>query len=128
MSIINNGSAPPPGFEREVPRYRVSRYVYPSPNSRHRFEPPFASISDNNVWQFAERSFEAGEIIETKSWPHQTFIGLNFSAQKTLEYFNSRQKSRLPHSPWQVDRIVLDDGLTGPTQPKFPIKTGATAA
>jgi hypothetical protein len=119
-------SAPPPGFEREVPRYRATRDVYPSPNSRHRHESPFSSFSDDAVWQFAERDYKAGEEIETKSWPHPSFHALNYSAEKVLEFFSSRQKSRLPLAPWRFDRLVLDDGLSGPTQPKF--KIGATAA
>lgn len=53
---------------------------------------------------------------------------LNYGAGKVLDFFNSRQKSRLPRSPWRGDRIVLDDGLTGPTQPKFPINSGGPAA
>jgi hypothetical protein len=117
-------SAPPPGWEREVPRYRVTRDIHPSPNSRHRFEPPFASLSDSSVWQYAERDYKAGEI-ETRDWPHPSFRPLNYSAGKVLDFFNTRQKSRLPRSPWAGDRIRLDDGLTGPTQPKISI--GATA-
>jgi hypothetical protein len=116
---------PPPGWEREVPRYRVTRDIHPSPNSRHRFEPPFASLSDSNVWQNAERDYKAGEEIETRDWPHPSFRPLNYSAGKVLDFFNTRQKSRLPRSPWIGDRIRLDDGLTGPTQPKISI--GATA-
>jgi hypothetical protein len=112
----------------EVPRYRATRDVFPSPNSRHRLEPPFASLSDPSVWQFAERPVEAREEFESKSWPHPSFHPLNESAAKVLQFFSMRQKSRLPISPWRVDRIVLDDGLTGPSQPKFSIKTGATAA
>jgi hypothetical protein len=121
-------SAPPPGWEREVPRYRATRDIHPSPNSRHRFEPPFASLSDSSVWQFSERPIKAGEIIETREWPHASFSPLNFSAAKVLEFFNSRQKSRLGRSPWPHDRLVLDDGLTGLTQPKISINSGVTAA
>jgi hypothetical protein len=119
-------SAPPPGWEREVPRYRATRSVHPSPNARHLRESPFSSFSDSSVWQFAERDYKAGEEILSRAWPHPSFHPLNYSAAKVLDFFNSRQKSRLGRSPWQGDRLVLDDGMTGPTQPKF--KIGATAA
>jgi hypothetical protein len=125
---MTSSSAPPLGWERETPKYRATRDVYPSPNSRHRLEPPFTNFSDSSVWQQSERPISAGEIVETKFWPHSSFHPLNYSAEKVLEFFNSRQKSRLPLSPWRGDRIALDDGLTGPTQPKFSIKTGVSAA
>jgi hypothetical protein len=119
-------SAPPPGWERETPKWRASRAVYPSPNSRHKLESPFASLSDPDVHQFATRPINAGEEFSSREWPHPSFIPLNYSARKVLDFFTTRQKSRLGRSPWQGDRIVLDDGLTGPTQPKF--KIGAAAA
>jgi hypothetical protein len=119
---------PPPGWEREVPRYRVTRDIHPSPNSRHRFEPPFASLSDSGVWQYGAQPIKAGEIIETREWPHPSFHALNYGAGKVLDFFNMRQKSRLPRSPWQGNRLVLDDGLTGTTQPKISINSGVTAA
>jgi hypothetical protein len=43
------------------------------------------------------------------------FFPLNYAATKVLEFFNSRQKSRLPRSPFHGDELRLDDGLTGPT-------------
>jgi hypothetical protein len=121
-------SEPPSGWAREVPRYRATRDVYPSPNDRHRLEPPFSSFSNPDVWQFAEKPISARSEFESKSWPHPSFWPMNTAAKRVLDFFNSRQKSRLALSPWQGDRLVLDDGLTGPTQPKFSIKTGVTAA
>ena len=121
-------SAPPPGWERETPRYRATRDVHPSPNSRHRHEAPFSSFSDPDVWQFAEKPISVRQEFESKFWPHPSFHPLNYSAAKVLDFYNSRQRSRLALSPWVGDQIRLDDGLTGPTKPKFPIKTGATAA
>jgi hypothetical protein len=118
-------TTPSSGWDREVPRYRASRDVHPSPNDRVRFEAPFASMSDDSCWQQAERPVKAGEIIETKDWPHPSFHPLNVSAEKTMAFFNSAPKSRLGLSPWRGDRIVLDDGLSGRTQPN--IKIGATA-
>ena len=118
-------SAPPPGWEREVPRYRATRDVHPSPNSRHRHEAPFASLSDPDVHQYATQPIKAREEFVSREWPHPSFFPLNDSARKVLYFFTTRQKSRLGRAPWKGDRIVLDDGLTGPTQPKF--KIGATA-
>ena len=106
---------PPPGWERETPKYRVTIRggVYPSPNSRFRFEPPFASCSDSNVWQYATRPLAAGEIIETREWPHASFFPLNYAAKKVLDFFNSRPKSYLQRSPWAGDRIRLEDRMSG---------------
>ncbi|MBR0974092.1 hypothetical protein [Bradyrhizobium japonicum] len=105
----------PVGWDRETPRYRVTIQggVYPSPNSRFRFEPPFASCSDNSVWQYAARPHNQGEIIETREWPHASFCALNYAAEKVLDYFRNHSKSRLPRSPWQDGRVRLSDGLSG---------------
>jgi hypothetical protein len=106
-------TTPPPGWERETPRYRVARDVHPSPNNRFRFEPPFAQLMDSSEWQHAERDHKAGEVIEIRMWPHAMFVALNFSATKVLGFFSSAPKSRLPRPPWFGDRVRLDDGLTG---------------
>lgn len=89
---------PPIGWHREVPKYRVTIQggVYPSPNNRFRFEPPFASCSDNNVWQYATRPYDHGEIIETREWPHASFHPLNYAAEKVLDYFSRTRSSRSP--------------------------------
>jgi hypothetical protein len=107
-------TSPPANWEREVPRYRVGRDVRPSPNDRHRHEPPFSSFSDGSVWQQADRPHEAGEIIESTEWPHPMFFPLNYSARQVLNFFNSSQKSRLPRAPWADGRVRLSDGLSGP--------------
>jgi hypothetical protein len=108
-------TTPPPGWERETPKYRVIRETKPSPKARFRFEPPFASSSDSDVWQFGERTLKAGEIIETREWPHPMFFPLNYAAKKVLEFFNSRQKSRLGRSPYAAGgHLQLDDGLSNP--------------
>jgi hypothetical protein len=128
MSDISNGSPAPPGWEREIPKYRVARGLQPAPKARFRFEPPFSTISDSDVWQYGAQPVKAGEEIETREWPHPSFRPLNFSAGRVLDFFNSRMKSRLPRSPWAGDRIRLDDGLTGPTQPNIALNSGVTAA
>ena len=113
---------PPVGWEREVPRYKATRDLQPSPNSRHRLEPPFEKIWDDSVYQYGERPIMRGEIVLTRKWPHESFMPLNFGAERVLSYFNSHMKSRLPGSPFRGDQIVLDDGLTGPAivQPVAP--------
>ena len=114
------------GFEpTEVPRYRVTRDVHPSPNRRHRTETPFTSIADSDEWQFAERTHEAGEVIATTAWPHPSFSPQNDSARKVLDFFNSRMKSRMPRSPWRNGRVFLDDGSS---QQPLAFNNGLTAA
>jgi hypothetical protein len=105
---------PPLNWERETPKFRATRDLHSALKERHRHEPPFGMTMDNDCWQYAPRAIKAGETIETKSWPHPSLYPLNYSAGKVLDFFNSRQKSRLPRSPWQGDRLVLDDGLSGP--------------
>jgi hypothetical protein len=109
-------TTPPPGWEREVPRYRVTRDIQPAPKARFRFEPPFAHSFDSDVWQYGERLLKAGEEITTTAWCHPSFHPLNRSAEKVLAYFNARLKSRLPLSPWYGGQIRLDDGLQGPAE------------
>lgn len=104
---------PPPGWEREIPRYKATRDLHPSPKARHRFEPPFGMTTDSSMWQYAERPIKAGEIIESKEWPHPSFHPLNYGAGKVLDFFTSRQKSRLPRAPWEGNGIRLSDGMTG---------------
>ncbi len=106
---------PPPGWERETPKYRVARDISPAPKARFRLEPPFSQCFDSDSYQYGDRPLKAGEIIETTDWPHASFHPLNYSAKKVIEFFNTRMKSRLPRSPWEGDRIRLDDGLTGET-------------
>jgi hypothetical protein len=125
---LSGDSAPPPGFEREIPKYRATRDIQPAPKARFRFEPPFTTLWDVDVWQYGERPIQSGEIIETREWPHPSFRPLNYSARKVLDFFNSRMKSRLPRSPWQGNQIMLDDGITGPAQPNISIKSGVTGA
>ena len=120
--------SPPPGWQFQVPQYRASRDIEPAEKVRFRYEPPFSRMADNNIWQYAHKSVERGEVIATRFWPHESFIPLNYSAARVLEFFNTRQKSRLPWRPWQFDRVRLDDGLTGSMQPRISINSGVTAA
>jgi hypothetical protein len=105
---------PPLDWKRTIPKYRISRETLPSPKERHRFEPPFSSVSDGSVWQYSDRIYKQNEVIATTEWPNPgTMTPLNYSARQVMEFFNSRQKSRLPRSPWANDQVRLDDGLTG---------------
>lgn len=103
----------PPGWDRKVPRYRVAVDLKPSAYARHRTEPPFSSVSNSAVRQYAERPVSAGEELELTVWPHASMTPLNERARQTLAYFTSHQKSRLPQAPWRNGRLHLDDGLTG---------------
>jgi hypothetical protein len=105
---------PPLNWRREVPKYRIVRETLPAPKDRFRFEPPFAQQSDAAQWQYGDRVYHAGEVIETTEWPNPgTMHPLNYSASQVMEFINLRMKSRLPRSPWANDQVRLDDGLTG---------------
>jgi hypothetical protein len=106
---------PPPGWERETPKYKVTRNIQPAQKARFRYETPFAESSDSDTWQYGERELKAHEIIETREWPHASFRPLNFVAKKIIEFFNLQMKSRLPRSPYDGDRLRLDNGLSGNT-------------
>jgi hypothetical protein len=110
---------PPLNWKKEIPKYRISRETLPAPKERFRFEPPFASCSEANIWQYGVRVHKAGEIISTTEWPNPgTMTPLNFSAREVMSYFTSRQRSRLPRTPWFDNQVRLEDGLGGP-QPKI---------
>jgi hypothetical protein len=102
---------PPQGWEHEVPKYRARFDVQPPKLARLRLEPPQEMAAD--IWQYGERAYKTGETIETKAWPHASFMPLNYGAERVLEFFNTRMRSRLATTPWEIDRLRLDDGLTG---------------
>jgi hypothetical protein len=104
---------PPPGWERVVPKYKATRDLRPAERARYRLEPPFENILDPSIWQYGERDFKKGEIIETKAWPHSSFLPLNYGAERVLEFFNLQMKSRMTTSPWFNDSLRLDNGLIG---------------
>jgi hypothetical protein len=110
-------ATPPANWEREIPRYRVVRDVHRAPKPRFRTEQPFSSILDSSEWQYAERDYKAGEIIETTDWPHSSFFPLNYGAKKVHEFFSKQMKSRMQRSPWASGQIRLDNGLTGSLTP-----------
>ncbi len=122
-------SPPPPlNWQREIPRYRVTRDLLPAQKARFRSEPPFAETWQSDIWQYGERAVATGETIETTNWPHPSFRPLNFSAERVLQFFNSAMKSRLPRSPWFGDQVRLDNGLSGPTEIDIARQAGLTPA
>jgi hypothetical protein len=120
-------TAAPADWQFEIPRYRSTRAVHPAATSRFRFEMPLSQMSDSDCWQYAEHPVKSGAIVETKSWPHESFVGLNEAAQRVLEFFNSAPRSRLGLSPWRDGQIFLSTGFEGSVQPKFNLKTGNAA-
>jgi len=106
-------TTPPPGWRRETPKYRVVRDTYPAPKARFRTEPPFASGSESDVWQYGERIYKAGEEISTREWPHSHFFPLNYSGKRVLDFYNSQMRSRMARSPFFGNEIRLETGLSG---------------
>lgn len=117
----------PAGWEKQIPKYRATRDLQPSPKERHRQEPPFTSIQDDSVWQYGERPILAGETIETTAWPHPSFQPLNDSARQIYQFFMSATKSRLQRSPWRDGRVHLADAMAfGSVQAKAPDPDAST--
>ena len=105
---------PPLKWRRELPRYRVRAETRPAPKTRFRFEPPFSQIMDPSEWQYGERVWPAGSVIETDQWPCAgTFVPLNYSAREVLNFFNSHQKSRMQRTPFRDGQVCLEDGISG---------------
>ena len=111
----SNIAPPPPNWEREIPRYLVTRDLQPAPRARYRSEPPFSTVSDSNVWQYCgAEPVKAGQEISSTDWPHPSMLPLTFSAEQVLNYFKSGvEKSRLPTSPWFGNRVRLAGGVSG---------------
>jgi hypothetical protein len=82
----------PAGWEKQIPKYRATRDLQPSPKERHRQESPFSSIQDDSVWQYGEGPVKAGEMIESTAWPHPSFQPLNDSAREIHRFFMSATK------------------------------------
>jgi hypothetical protein len=78
---------PPLNWRHEVPKYRISRDTKPAPKERFRFEPPFSSGSESDVWQYGERVHKAGEVIETTEWPNPGTMKLFGPAGARLFHF-----------------------------------------
>jgi hypothetical protein len=112
---------PTPGWQSIIPRYRASRDIRPAEKERFRFEPPFTTIFNNDVWQYGEQPLVQGDEIETTAWPHASFRPLNYSAERTLAFFNLEMKSRLTKSPWHEGRLRLDNGISD--APPIEIRT-----
>jgi hypothetical protein len=105
----------PPGWDKEIPRYRAQIDLLPPLKDGWRQERPFSVMGDGNRWQYMELGREcirAGEELSTTAWPHESMIGLNDAGRVVLEHFRTRQKSRLRLSPWENGRVALDDGTS----------------
>jgi hypothetical protein len=92
-------------WDREIPRYRTTRAVHPSPLTRHATETPWSFCSDDDVWQYADQPLAAHEEISTTSWPHPSMQPLNESARRIHNFFCDVEKSRMPRSPWLNNSI-----------------------
>jgi hypothetical protein len=118
---------PPKDWEREVPRYRITRDLAPAMKNRFRFENPYTDLTCGDSWQYGEKSHQVGAEIESKCWPHPSMRPMNYGAERVMAFFNSAMRSRLTTSPWHGDRVRLDDGLSG-TLPKLQTMTSRPAA
>jgi hypothetical protein len=103
---------PPLNWEREIPRYRVTRDLQPAQKARFRSEPPFSETWQSDCWQYGDRKYAAGEIVETTNWPDASMQGLNYSGQQVLAFFKAEMKSRLPTSPWHQGAVRLNNGFS----------------
>jgi hypothetical protein len=109
---------PPLNWRREIPRYRIIRETKPAPKERFRLESPFSSGSESDVWQYGQRIWPAGSVIETDQWPNPgTMIPLNYAAKQVLSFFSLQMKSRMARSPFSGGKISLENGLTGSLTP-----------
>jgi hypothetical protein len=56
---------PPPDWNREIPKYYVSRDLIPPPKARYRLESPLTSIMDDRVWQYCDNAdgYRRGSVI-----------------------------------------------------------------
>lgn len=111
----------PVGWESEPGRYFATQDLHASPNSRHKFEPPFSTVMDPNVWQYLEQgqAIAAGDEVITQAWPHPSMRPISYGAKMISTFFATKTKSRLPRSPFRSGKIDLDDGLSGPMQPNI---------
>ena len=94
------------GWEKEVPRYRATMDVRPAKSDRLKHEPPVTYCSDPAEWQHGERQMNAGDEIETTTWPHRSFQGINTSARHVLDLIQNRSGYVLPKTPWQDGQVI----------------------
>jgi len=104
---------PPKGWERQVPQYRATRDLHPPVLDRMGHDTPWASTMDEICWQYAPGPIRKGEVVETKSWPHESFEPINYAAKQILQFFNEREKSRMQLSPWFNGEVRLETGNEG---------------
>jgi hypothetical protein len=102
--------APSPGWDRERPRYRATRDLWPPSKPHFRHAPPIPHLSESDdIWQYARQPISAGDLINTEFWPHPSFEPLTESARRVHEFFLAGiGKSWLPFRPFENGRVVLD--------------------
>jgi hypothetical protein len=103
---------PPPGWQFEVPRYRLTKDLQPAQKARFRHEPPFSETWESDVWQYGEHSLKAKDEITTTAWPHASMRPLTYSAEKILAFYIGGMKSRLTVSPRLNGQVRLDNGFS----------------
>jgi hypothetical protein len=108
---------PPPGWKRQTPQYRATRDLHPPALDRMRHDTPWASTMDENCWQYATGPIADGDLVQTTSWPHESFEPLNYAAKQILNFFNMREKSRMQLSPWLNGEVRLETGTEGMSIP-----------
>ena len=109
---------PSDGWDREKPRYKLTRTLEPMLN-RRRFETPLSS-DELGHWQYAERVYREGEEIECLNWPHASMAPLNRSAKAIHRYFMETPRVSMDSSPWRDGRVCLPDMTLRTAQIKRP--------
>ena len=127
----DTASAPPADWDREIPRYKVTRPLKLAAEVRHQLEPPIATL-DSDIWQYGygPGQLKRFAVVVTRDWAHPSMEPLNESARRVHAWFMARHgRSRLPWRPWVGDHIVLLDDGTSTTRQKISIgNNGDTAA
>jgi hypothetical protein len=119
-----------PSWETQVPRYRLSRDIWPAPKPHFRHLPPIPSMTKlDDIWQYARQPVSAGDLINTEFWPHPSFEPLNESARRVHEFFLAGiGKSWLPFCPFEDGRVVSGltspEGFAPPPQPQISTDSG----
>jgi hypothetical protein len=104
-------SAPTAGWQREMPRYRATRDLWPPSKPHFRHVPPVQILSEaDDIWQYCGRKpVSVGDVVTTEDWPHPSFEPLCESARRVHAHLLAHRGRWLPTRPWQGDHVVLED-------------------